>query len=755
MSKSNDLLKQLSQQYALLLLRLWFPNGRQEGRYYLMGNIRGDAGDSLKINLDTGQWFDFANPEDKGINLISLCMAIFGLDFASACRKVQADLKALGIKHADLDKKSISEPAEIAIFPVPEDAGTPELTIGRPHHSKPGFTLQNYWVYVDETGKLLFYVLRFQSSEKKASGKFDKIIIPCCYFGKEKGWQYKGSGHAKNPLYRAHVVSKENAKKVLLVEGEKAADAGATLFLDYVATCWPGGTGQIHKADFNTLKDRNVIYWPDADEPGKKSVSILIEMLRAAGVASLKIVQPPASFPKGWDIADPPPNDANLEDLLDQAIEIDLNATIPLLQSSFHELAKRLIYNGKTREFIDRLSGRQFEAVSLDAMFMHKAEGKTRASTFLLSGEVMQKVFGYTYRPGAVDLVIKDALGDAFFNLWRPSGLEPIAGDASILVNHLRYLCPTDEEFELLADCLAFMVQYPGQKLKFSPVIIGKQGTGKSALATLMSTILGAHNTAHVTTGEMRSDFNGWIAEKQLVIVEEIMAEGRIAIMNVLKPLITEGTITINRKYIPSYKIENVANFIFLSNYRNALRLEADDRRYFVIASERDKQPQDYYKALFGWIKTSPGVALHWLQSRDLSNFDPDKPPPITAGKAKMIQYSANKQKVLIETLIGEKEPPFECDLITIKEAFAALTGPIGAARGMALNMVDLGHILEDLGAIRLGQKNGTINGKLERPSLWIIRDFERYASMSAQKLVETYFSSQYGQTLPKTNSPF
>ena len=41
-------------------LRLWFPLGKVRGTEFVLGNIQGDAGDSLKISLVKGIGKDFA-----------------------------------------------------------------------------------------------------------------------------------------------------------------------------------------------------------------------------------------------------------------------------------------------------------------------------------------------------------------------------------------------------------------------------------------------------------------------------------------------------------------------------------------------------------------------------------------------------------------------------------------------------------------------------------------------------------------------
>src|SRR5688572_9192600 len=41
-------------------LRRMFPNGKLRGKEFVVGNLDGDAGDSLSINVITGEWGDFA-----------------------------------------------------------------------------------------------------------------------------------------------------------------------------------------------------------------------------------------------------------------------------------------------------------------------------------------------------------------------------------------------------------------------------------------------------------------------------------------------------------------------------------------------------------------------------------------------------------------------------------------------------------------------------------------------------------------------
>src|SRR5690606_6373311 len=48
------------------LLQSWFPAGRMIGKEFCIGNLQGDPGKSLKVNILTGRWCDFSTDEAGG-----------------------------------------------------------------------------------------------------------------------------------------------------------------------------------------------------------------------------------------------------------------------------------------------------------------------------------------------------------------------------------------------------------------------------------------------------------------------------------------------------------------------------------------------------------------------------------------------------------------------------------------------------------------------------------------------------------------
>lgn len=177
-----------------------------------------------------------------------------------------------------------------ASLPLPE-------AIRHGRHGSPAMV----WRYLDATGALLFAVARF---DRPDGGK--EVLPYCCW---PEGWRW-GAPAAPRPLYGLDRLAARPDAPVLLTEGEKAADAAAALFPDHVAMTWQGGSNAAGMADWLPLAGRAVAVWPDNDAPGGKAAAAVAKAASAAGAARVGIVQVPAEWPSGWDVADPLPDGA-------------------------------------------------------------------------------------------------------------------------------------------------------------------------------------------------------------------------------------------------------------------------------------------------------------------------------------------------------------------------------------------------------------------------------------------------------------
>ena len=173
------------------------------------------------------------------------------------------------------------------------------------------------WPYHDADGRLEGFICRFESEIGK------KTFRPLRYGMKNgrEGWHWVGWEKGGRPLYRLHFLVERPETPVLLVEGEKAADAAAGLIPDHVVATTMNGSQSPEKTDLQPLADRHIVIWPDHDQPGRDYACTLAKLLRTVGVASCRIVDLPGQLPEKWDLADPMPADCHFElgDLLANA----------------------------------------------------------------------------------------------------------------------------------------------------------------------------------------------------------------------------------------------------------------------------------------------------------------------------------------------------------------------------------------------------------------------------------------------------
>src|SRR5262249_28791244 len=127
-------------------------------------------------------------------------------------------------------------------------------------------------------------------------------------------WRSRGVP-APRPLYRLPQLLASPEKPVIITEGEKKGDAAVALFSDHVATTTIGGSKAPQKSDFAPLAGRDLVIWPDNDEPGRDFANVVTKLARDAGAKSVRIVAVPETFPPKWDLADDLPDGITVDDL--------------------------------------------------------------------------------------------------------------------------------------------------------------------------------------------------------------------------------------------------------------------------------------------------------------------------------------------------------------------------------------------------------------------------------------------------------
>ena len=275
-----------------------YPNGKVRGTDFFLGSLSGEAGESLKIDINPnsphfmrGQ--DFNGGEGIG-GIVKILMAARGLRlpqikemFASYLTdnvvytpewRTSSGINLNNIPVGNsVPKQASTAPVEPPVEKVRIDANT--------QHS-------GQWDYISRDGEVLVTVRRYDIEGKKEFRPW----VP--------GVPYPKAPDVR-PLY--NIPNILNEQRIVWVEGEKCAQA--LIDAGIPATCTLGGAGALtrkntDKFDFTPLRGKDLIVWPDNDDAGRRLAEIVREVAMDADANTVTILQPPANKPPKWDAAD-------------------------------------------------------------------------------------------------------------------------------------------------------------------------------------------------------------------------------------------------------------------------------------------------------------------------------------------------------------------------------------------------------------------------------------------------------------------
>ncbi len=278
-----------SLRYITELVPEWLPGGRMQGNEWVCGSIRGGPGDSMRVNMSTGMWADFAT-DDKGGDMISLLACVDSIK--------QIDSAKILVQKLNYRMNDVPP----AVQPVPVSKKPVNVLVKPPANLMPDLkhfifgTPSVSWLYRDTDGSPWFWMARY---EKKEGGK---EFIPWCYSETRKCIVQKGWPEPR-PLFNLDKLANNPDMPVLIVEGEGCVIGAERLGAEknYVVTTWPHGSRSWHKADWSSIAGRKVLIWPDADEPGKAAAAGIADKISDI-CPNIKIINPDKA--DGWDAGD-------------------------------------------------------------------------------------------------------------------------------------------------------------------------------------------------------------------------------------------------------------------------------------------------------------------------------------------------------------------------------------------------------------------------------------------------------------------
>lgn len=224
------------------------------------------------------------------------------------------------------------------------------------------------------------------------------------------------------------------------------------------------------------------------------------------------------------------------------------------------------------------------------------------------------------------------------------------------LIAHLEMLCGNDTQvFEWVLSWCALQVQNPGTKIASSIIMHGKQGTGKSMFWECFGKIFDPYSIK-INQTLLESDFNAWSSRKTFVLCEEVLAnKSKSRLKNVIKDMVTGGSVQINQKFSRPWAEKCYMNMVFLSNNKLPMILDEDDRRFMVIKTDLVEGEQ-YYSDLAAEIEDNgPARFYNFLLNWNLNGFHAHTKPLITDAKSDLINLTKPSAKVFLDALLSDE----------------------------------------------------------------------------------------------------
>ena len=306
--------------------RSLLPNGKLQGKEYIVRNpTRSDSKiGSFSINIITGKWADFAK-DGKGNDLISLTAYVKGITPTEAChyigvprldqnssktikkgffktnnsKKVNnptkeetstTDTDILEEEQFAIQRESINHQEVNNCYSVnnqPPEKEPPRITESDTKYfnsnQKYGCKPSAFYPYKNHLGITVLNIVRWDyvKNEKKTKA-FGSYIY--------RDNQWKTGSPNLRPIYNLPEVLTRQKDTVLVVEGEKTAEAAKQLFPEYVVTTSSFGAQAADKTDWSNLKDRDVIISPDVGNAGETYAKDVTRILSKLGVYSVSLL---------------------------------------------------------------------------------------------------------------------------------------------------------------------------------------------------------------------------------------------------------------------------------------------------------------------------------------------------------------------------------------------------------------------------------------------------------------------------------
>ena len=212
------------------------------------------------------------------------------------------------------------------------------------------------------------------------------------------------------------------------------------------------------------------------------------------------------------------------------------------------------------------------------------------------------------------------------FNIWKGFKIkQKNKGEPCKIqhfLNHIKHIWANDDEptYNYILNWFARLLQKPYKKNNICLVLHSIEGVGKSFILDMIGKIIG--NEYYISTSNLKNilgDFNGDAEGKILVNLNETGMWYDKKVVGSFKEFITDSTISINKKGVQQYTIDNYCNTIITTNEDHIVNINGQDRRFNILECNNKKYNKEYYNKI---AQTDLQALADYFYDRDISNYD-------------------------------------------------------------------------------------------------------------------------------------
>jgi hypothetical protein len=347
------------------------------------------------------------------------------------------------------------------------------------------------------------------------------------------------------------------------------------------------------------------------------------EAREAKSPIMLPAVVPPAPPPK----APPSSYDAAVEAMNSQHAIIDNvggKTVIASWEPSPLNLERRIVVFQSKESFLLRYSNRCITQEVVDASGGTQLVKRPLPQWWLGHRDRLQ-FRGVTFLPGG------DKVEHGCLNLWQGWGVEAKPGNWSLIRAHIEdVIADGHGEFaEYILRWFAWSIQNPAAQAEVALVLIGEKGAGKGTLVRCLQRIFGAHAFQVTTREHVIDKFNGHLQDCVLFIVDEAYWGGDKRCVGRLQGMITEPTLSIERKGLDVIEVPNYLHVVMLAEPGWVIPAGRFERRYAALeVSTSRRGDHGYFSALHRQIAEGGAEAMFYELGRmELGDWHPRQIP--------------------------------------------------------------------------------------------------------------------------------